>query len=221
MSVELPGHEIVRVEGRDALAFLQAQLAGDLRPLADGDRAWNCYLTPQGRVQSVFAVARESAERFALHVPERMAAAVAERLKRYVFRSKVALAVEPGAAVDDDAARRRCIAIGLPLIAAPVADTFTAHALSLERFDAFSTSKGCYPGQEIIARTHFKGRSKRALVRVAGDGEPPAPGARLGDAEVVCAAPDGGGFEALAVLHEDAGVPPSLRRVDFAQAAAE
>ena len=218
MSFEIPGHGILRVEGRDALVFLHAQLASDVRTLADGGRQWSCYLTPQGRVQSVFALARESAELFRLHVPEDMASAVAERLRRYVFRSKLTLTLEPGATGDDANARAHCIAIGLPMLAAAVADQFTAHALSLERWNAFSTSKGCYPGQEIVARTHFKGRTKRALARLAGDGDAPPPGARIGDADIVCAASTASGFEALAVLHEESPVPESLRRLDFDQA---
>jgi hypothetical protein len=46
--------------------------------------------------------------------------------------------------------------------------------LALERLHAYSLRKGCFPGQEIVARTHYLGRSKRRLVRVAtveGDGE--------------------------------------------------
>ena len=32
--------------------------------------------------------------------------------------------------------------------------------LSLDRLQAFSVKKGCYPGQEIVARTHFLGQAK-------------------------------------------------------------
>src|SRR5262249_22731907 len=125
-----------------------------------------------------------------------------------------------------DARRRlRCIALGVPLISDAVADQFTPHALSLERLAAFSTAKGCYPGQEIVARTHFLGRSKRALARLAGDGPSPAPGTKLvGGGAIVCAEASTVGFEALAVLHEEAGSGPlridgcdamDLRKIDF------
>lgn len=229
-AIELPAMGALRVEGRDAAAFLQSQLAGDLRALADGGRQWNCYLTPQGRTQSVFVLERETPERFRLYVPEGMAGAVAERLKRYVLRSKASLALEvvPPADPAVEAARRlHCIALGVPLLDASVADQFTPHALSLERWAAFSTTKGCYPGQEIVARTHFLGRSKRALARLAGDGGKPAAGAKLADGgTIVCAEGTPTGFEALAVLHEDAAsdslrfdasIATNLRRVDFAQ----
>ena len=42
--------------------------------------------------------------------------------------------------------------------------------LSLQRLRAYSLSKGCYPGQEIVARTHYLGHAKRSLHLLAGDG---------------------------------------------------
>lgn len=52
---------------------------------------------------------------------------------------------------------------GVPQIDSALRDRFTPQMLSLQRLKAFSLSKGCYPGQEIVARTHFLGQQKRAL----------------------------------------------------------
>lgn len=57
------------------------------------------------------------------------------------------------------------VADGIPWIVPATADAFIPQALGLERLRAFSLSKGCYPGQEIVARTHFLGRSRRVLRR--------------------------------------------------------
>ena len=46
---------------------------------------------------------------------------------------------------------------------------WTPQQLSLERLRAFSVKKGCYPGQEIVARTHFLGKAKRGLAVLDGD----------------------------------------------------
>lgn len=46
---------------------------------------------------------------------------------------------------------------------------WTPQQLSLERLQAFTVRKGCYPGQEIVARTHFLGKAKRQLVLLEGD----------------------------------------------------
>lgn len=51
---------------------------------------------------------------------------------------------------------------GVPRLDAANAE-FTGHMLSLQRLDALSLSKGCYPGQEIVARTHYLGQSRRGL----------------------------------------------------------
>jgi folate-binding protein YgfZ len=53
---------------------------------------------------------------------------------------------------------------GLPRLPAEQREQWTPQQLSLERLQAFSVKKGCYPGQEIVARTHFLGKTKRGLV---------------------------------------------------------
>ncbi|MGH8026058.1 MAG: YgfZ/GcvT domain-containing protein [Pseudoxanthomonas sp.] len=53
---------------------------------------------------------------------------------------------------------------GLPRLPAAQREQWTPQQLSLERLHAFSVKKGCYPGQEIVARTHFLGKAKRGLV---------------------------------------------------------
>lgn len=45
---------------------------------------------------------------------------------------------------------------------------FLPPALGLEHLDAVSFDKGCYPGQEIAARLHYRGGHKRRLVHVSG-----------------------------------------------------
>jgi hypothetical protein len=94
------------------------------------------------------------------------------------------------------------LAHGLPRLSIDQSEQWTPQMLSLDRLGAYSLKKGCYPGQEIVARTHFLGQAKRALARVAGEGlatgaEIAAEGRALG---VVVASAAG---EALAVLAVD------------------
>ncbi|RMG44376.1 MAG: folate-binding protein [Acidobacteria bacterium] len=117
---------------------------------------------------------------------------------------------------------------GLPWIHEETAGQFVPQMLGLERMGAVSFSKGCYPGQEVVARTQHLGTVKRVLVRAALDagGEVPRPGTTLfsGDGRpaghVLYAARAAAGIEALAVVARDlaggpwrAGEPdgPSLR----------
>ena len=73
-------------------------------------------------------------------------------------------------AVDDAAAvqawRAADLAHGWPRLEASQCEQWTPQQLSLERLHAFSVKKGCYPGQEIVARTHFLGQAKRGLARI-------------------------------------------------------
>jgi folate-binding protein YgfZ len=55
------------------------------------------------------------------------------------------------------------LAHGLPRLRGDQVEAWTPQQLSLDRLAAFSVKKGCYPGQEIVARTHFLGQAKRGL----------------------------------------------------------
>jgi hypothetical protein len=57
-------------------------------------------------------------------------------------------------------------------------EQWTPQQLALERLHAFSVKKGCYPGQEIVARTHFLGKAKRSLALLESDA-PLAAGAEV------------------------------------------
>jgi len=51
---------------------------------------------------------------------------------------------------------------GLPHLEPTQRQQWTPQQLGLERLAAYSVKKGCYPGQEIVARTHFLGKAKRS-----------------------------------------------------------
>jgi len=73
------------------------------------------------------------------------------------------------------------VAHGIPWIVAATSEKFLPQMLALDQLAAFSLRKGCFPGQEVVARTHFLGRSKRHLVRLkrSGGADPLEPGSEL------------------------------------------
>jgi folate-binding protein YgfZ len=103
------------------------------------------------------------------------------------------------------------IQAGIPQIVDATAEAFVPQMVNLEHIGALSFKKGCYPGQEIVARTHYLGKQKRRmyLAHVEND-TPPAAGDAIvaaGDSSgqsvgtVVSAAhAPGGGADLLAVL---------------------
>lgn len=55
------------------------------------------------------------------------------------------------------------IQAGLPTVSGPVVEAFVPQMINLHWIDGLSFKKGCYPGQEIVARTHYLGKLKRRM----------------------------------------------------------
>lgn len=216
----LAEHGVLALRGRDAAAFAQAQFMSDVAALDDGRWHWSGWLTAQGRVVALFALLRLAGDELRLVLPDADAAQLADALRRFVFRSKLAiettalacngrfalpeaargnacaqlddgtleldlgglsgprtLRITPVAAPADAQAKLAWrgfdLRHGLPRLSGE--PRWTPQQLALGRLHAFSIRKGCYPGQEIVARTHFLGQAKRTLALFEGDA-PLAPG---------------------------------------------
>lgn len=90
-------------------------------------------------------------------------------------------------AADTESWRARHIDAGWPWLPSGLLDTLLAPSLSLHRLRAVALDKGCYPGQEIVARLHYRGGNKRHLYTVDLF-HPIAPGTRIeadGDAPAI------------------------------------
>lgn len=102
---------------------------------------------------------------------------------------------------------------GWPWLPDSALDTLLPAALSLQRLQAVAVDKGCYPGQEIVARLHFRGGHKRHLHRgtlsqTVSAGET----LRIDGREVGCVLDvvvDDDRSEALLVLNDDVSSPLS------------
>jgi folate-binding protein YgfZ len=106
------------------------------------------------------------------------------------------------------------IRAGRAELCAATAEQFIPQMLNYHLLGAVSFSKGCYTGQEIVARAHYRGQVKRHLLRAEIDGQPPAPGAELRDARgraagqvVEAVASAAGRAELLAVSGAESGEP--------------
>jgi len=175
----------LRLSAADELAAV-AVVAGDGGPVA-GDGLWFDY----ARDRRVLALPRERLADVAAPLPTGSAAAETEQ----------------SWCLQD-------IANGLPQVHAASAEAFVPQMLNLDLLDAISFTKGCYTGQEIVARTQHLGRIKRRLFRYRLDGGPP-PAALAGlhrdgakVAEVLVSASSGGIVELLAVTSLEARDQP-------------
>ena len=61
--------------------------------------------------------------------------------------------------------QRLAIAAGEPQVYAVTSEEFVAQMLNLDALGAIAFDKGCYTGQEVIARAHYRGRVKRRMQR--------------------------------------------------------
>ncbi|MCX7962711.1 MAG: folate-binding protein [Burkholderiales bacterium] len=87
---------------------------------------------------------------------------------------------DPAFEADTDEAQWRLedIRAGIPSITSATQDRFVPQMVNLERIGAVDFRKGCYPGQEVVARAQYRGAVKRRMYRLATGG-PLEPGQGL------------------------------------------
>lgn len=104
------------------------------------------------------------------------------------------------------------IAAGVPWLTPATVEAYVPQMLNLQHLQGVHFKKGCYTGQEVIARMHFLGQLKKSLYRLAFTGCTQAPEAgsnllagdkKAGDVVNAVMTSDNGG-ELLAVLRHDA-----------------
>jgi len=275
----------LRIQGRDAEAFLQGQVTSDVAALASGASQYSAWCTPKGRVLANFLLRRIDRETFEFLLPEPLLAPIRKRLGMFVLRSKVTLEdtdastarvglggpaakalVEAAIGTVPPALRSipvdggellqvrgtRFVAIlateqaeqfwdrlaksarpagfpcwkwltvraGVPVILPATQDQFIPQAINWDAIEGVSFQKGCYSGQEIVARTHYLGRLKERTVLAHAEQTALEPGVRLYSAsfgEQPCGtvlnaaeAPDGG-IDFLAVAQLSAAADADLR----------
>ena len=109
---------------------------------------------------------------------------------------------------------RADIAAGLPQVFTATSEAFVAQMLNLDLLGAIAFDKGCYTGQEVIARAHYRGRVKRRMQRwlnASGVALAPADNAR---------APDGRALTVVRVAQRPDGQQEILAIGNFAAATA-
>ena len=162
---------------------------------------------------------RQQGELVAIRLPD------APGLRRTLLVTGQALeSLEPLKAVSalprgsEEAWRLAEVRAGIGHVGAATAQQFVPQMLNYELLGAVDFHKGCYPGQEIVARTQYRGSIKRRTFRVQGGQAMRAgdevfsasdPGQPCGMVVAAAASPDGG-WEALAELKLDAAAQAAL-----------
>jgi tRNA-modifying protein YgfZ len=193
----------VRVTGPEAADFLERMVSNEVASLQAGEAQRALLLTPKSRIVAPLRVVREGPEAFLLITEAELAETVASTLLRARFAARCEVLVEawsgllhfadPGAGVrnDDygveawetwgeeqadaaDAEELEALRIeaGTPRWGKELDETILPAEAGLDETHV-SFTKGCYPGQEPIARLHYRGRPNRSLrVLEVADAEP-------------------------------------------------
>jgi tRNA-modifying protein YgfZ len=182
--------EFVRVAGPDAADYLQRMVSNDVEALAVGDACPALLLTAKARVIAPLVVLRRGEEDFLVLTEPGLGEAVRAELARLRFRARCEIEPEEhesalvfggseGFATDWTGAREvldagleptlseeelelRRIEAGVPRWGHEIDERILPAEAGLDRTH-ISFSKGCYPGQEPIARLHYRGHANREL----------------------------------------------------------
>jgi folate-binding protein YgfZ len=172
--------DYVRVAGPDAEDFLQRMLSNDVSQAS----CEALLLTPKGRIIAPLRVLRRADDDFLLLTEPGLGDTVRGTLLRARFAAKCEIEPEEhssvlvwaddfGAAeerldadvaptVDDDELERARIEAGVPAWGKELDETILPAEAGLDKTH-ISFTKGCYPGQEPVARLHHRGHANRLL----------------------------------------------------------
>jgi tRNA-modifying protein YgfZ len=190
----------VRVQGTDAISFLDRMLSNDVPDEGSVDAL---LLTPKARVIAPLLVWRRGADDVLLLTEPDLGEVVRAHLTRMRFAAKCEIELEQHSStivfdaiegipnrdygrpavelldaagepsLGDDELERLRIEAMTPRFGREIDDRVLPAEAGLDE-RAVSFSKGCYPGQEPVARQHYRGKVNRRLRLLEVDGEPPA-----------------------------------------------
>jgi tRNA-modifying protein YgfZ len=181
----------LRVAGPDAGDYLQRMVSNDVEVLAVGDSCDALLLTAKARVIAPLRIIRRAADDFLLLTEPELGETVRMELVRMRLAAKAAIEPEeheswlvlggeevldgrpPGDEVGEEQLERWRIESGIPRWGREIDDRILPAEAGLDETH-ISFSKGCYPGQEPIARQRYRGKVNRRLrvLEVDGDAEP-------------------------------------------------
>jgi folate-binding protein YgfZ len=191
----------LRVKGRDAEDFLQRMLSNDV---TSGDRVDALLLTPKARLIAPLRVVRRGEDDFLLLTEPELGETVRAALLRARFAAKCEIEPEEHTStlvwsdeggfgrareeldadvtpnVDAEALERARVEAAVPAWGKELDDSILPAEAGLDETH-ISFTKGCYPGQEPIARQHYRGRVNRRLRPLEVESARPGDEIRLGE----------------------------------------
>lgn len=133
-----------------------------------GEQRWSFLLAPNGHIDAFLRVERLATEEFALDVEAGFGEQTLARLTRFLLRTKAEVTLVSGGGSPFAADERARIEAGLPSMGNDI-DERTVPAETGWVEQSVSFTKGCYTGQELVARMDSRvAEPPRRLVRIEG-----------------------------------------------------
>jgi hypothetical protein len=209
-----PAFILFTLNGVDAQKFLQGQVTLNTEALAENQTRYTTICSLKGRIQFGLWLKKLNPESFEIVSTEDQAAELASHIKKFGAFSKMQL-VQLGPVypvingiytdfvqteTDLTVWQQQAIASGQAWIQAATATLFQPQELRLHQREGIHYDKGCYLGQEVIARLWFKAKPKHWLHLIQGTGPVPEVATQLNnDVEVVNSIAVEDGYQALVV----------------------
>jgi len=221
------------LNGPEAQKFLQGQVTINTENLPLNITYYTAICSLKGRIQFGLWLKKISTEAFEIITTADQAEDLAKHIKKYGAFSKMKLEAGPTlypsidgiqttfSTTESDVQAWQLAAIesGQAWIDHTTAEVFQPQELRLHQREGVHYDKGCYLGQEIVARLWFKAKPKQWLHLVQGTGEVPAPATKLNNqAQVVNSIAVEAGFKALVVAKPEALAELGLSVLDLPDA---
>ncbi len=147
----------LKVRGVDAQSFLQGQLSNDIVSIGENEWQLNAYCQHQGKVIALFWVTKYKND-FYLNFPKSLQDKIFKHLNMFVLMSDVEIVQTSFNAYPPIDVMKH------PEVYLITSEKFVPQELNLDINEVgVNFSKGCYPGQEIVARLHYLGKPKRRM----------------------------------------------------------
>jgi tRNA-modifying protein YgfZ len=158
---------LLKISGQQAKKFLQGQITCDVEKITPTESLLGAHCNPQGRVLFLFRIFERNSDYY-LIMPNEMVTFAIDSLKKYAVFFKITLTkCDYDTQAPWAAAQREWqyfnVNNGIPQIYLSTSGMFLPHELNLHLLNGISWEKGCYTGQEIIARMHYRGKLKNQL----------------------------------------------------------
>ncbi len=169
---------LLKVSGKDAHKLLQGQLTCDVNEVSPTEPRLGAHCNPQGRIISLFYLFNYQGDYY-LKMPRNMIDIASKALKKYAIFFKVELtdASDDVSIVDSLGSHLPTfLDNGVAMIYPETSGVFLPHEINLPQLNGVSFNKGCYTGQEIIARMQYRGKLKNQLQLATCEAQAPTRG---------------------------------------------